>query len=145
MRNIPRFSKKLVSRIKELRDDLDISQQELAKSVGVSRQTIYYLERGLSNPSLTLSLEISKILNKPVEEIFYFEPEIREFMKNKTLEELDDVSEASGIEFDRIVKLREITDDQLAKLYTTEELTRIAEAFGVKFEDLFLKDEDKII
>ncbi|TFG08575.1 MAG: transcriptional regulator [Promethearchaeota archaeon] len=142
---MPRFSKKLVSRIKELRDDLDISQQELAKSVGVSRQTIYYLERGLSNPSLTLSLEISKILNKPVEEIFYFEPEIREFMKNKTLEELDDVSEASGIEFDRIVKLREITDDQLAKLYTTEELTRIAEAFGVKFEDLFLKDEDKII
>ncbi|MFX1339319.1 MAG: helix-turn-helix transcriptional regulator, partial [Promethearchaeota archaeon] len=39
---MPRFNKKLVSRIKELREEQKISQQELAKSVGVSRQTIYY-------------------------------------------------------------------------------------------------------
>ena len=141
---IPRFNKKLVSRIKELREEQNISQQELAKSVGVSRQTIYYLERGASNPSLTLSLDISKVLNKPIEKIFYFEPVIIDFMGNKTLEELDEIAMISGITVERIMNLRKIDDDQLSKMYKEEELTKIAEAFGVEFHDLFLRDEEEI-
>lgn len=139
---IPRFNKKLVSRIKELREEQKISQQDLAKSVGVSRQTIYYLERGASNPSLTLSLDISKILNKPIEKIFYYEPVIVDFLGNKTVDEMDEIAEIIGIHLEKILNLRRIDDNHLSKMYTEEELTKIAEALGVEFHDLFLKDEE---
>lgn len=139
-----KFNKKLVSRIRELRDELKISQQDLAKSVGVSRQTIYYLERGASNPSLTLSMDISKVLNRPIEQIFFYEPIIKDFLGEKTLEELDEIAEMSGFSVDQITNLRKIDDTQLSELYTEEDLKRIAKAFGVRFSDLFLKDETEV-
>lgn len=139
---IPRFNKKLISRIKELREEQHISQQDLAKSVGVSRQTIYYLERGMSNPSLTLSLDISKQLNKSIEEIFYFEPVIKDLINNIKLGDIKEIADEIGIEYDRILKLSEINDEQLSKMYTEEELTKISIALGKEFHNLFLKDED---
>lgn len=139
---IPRFNKKLVSRIKELREEQKISQQELAKSVGVSRQTIYYLERGASNPSLTLSLDISKTLNKPIEEIFYFEPVIRDLVDNIKLGDIKEIADEIGIDYNKILKLSEIDDEQLSKMYTEEELTKISETLGEEFHKLFLKDEE---
>ena len=139
---IPRFNKKLVSRIKELREEQKISQQDLAKSVGVSRQTIYYLERGASNPSLTLSLDISKTLNKPIEEIFYFEPVIKDLVDNIKLGDLKETAEEIGIYYNKILKLSEIDDEQLSKMYTLEELTKISEGLGEEFQKLFLKDEE---
>ena len=139
---IPRYNKKLVSRIKELREEQKISQQELAKSVGVSRQTIYYLERGSSNPSLTLSLDISKTLNKPIEEIFYFEPVIRDLVDNIKLGDIKEIADEIGIDYNKILKLSEIDDEQLSKMYTEEELTKISEALGEEFHKLFLKDEE---
>ena len=139
---IPRYNKKLVSRIKELREEQKISQQELAKSVGVSRQTIYYLERGSSNPSLTLSLDISKTLNKPIEEIFYFEPVIKDLVNNIKLGDIKEIADEIGIDYNKILKLSEIDDEQLSKMYTEEELTKISEALGEEFHKLFLKDEE---
>lgn len=138
---IPRYNKKLVSRIKELREEQKISQQELAKSVGVSRQTIYYLERGASNPSLTLSLDISKTLNKPIEEIFYFEPVIRDLVDNIKLGDIKEIADEIGIDYNKILKLSEIDDEQLSKMYTEEELRKISKALGEEFHKLFLKDE----
>ena len=125
----------------QLREKQKISQQELAKSVGVSRQTIYYLERGMSNPSLTLSLDISKILNKPIEEIFYYEPVIVEFLGNKTVDEMDEIANITGFDLEKILNLRKIDDDQLSKNYTEDDLKKIAQALGVEFNILFLKDE----
>ena len=139
---IPRFNKKLVSRIKELREDQDISQQDLAKSVGVSRQTIYYLERGMSNPSLTLSLDISKKLNKPIEDIFYYEPVIKDLIDNIKLGDIKEIADEIGIEYNKILKLSEIDDEQLANLYNEEVLTKISIALGKEFHELFLKDEE---
>ena len=63
-----KFKKKLVSRIRELRDQLNMNQKDLADLLGVSRQTIYYLEKGSYNPSLSLSFKISKVFNKSIEE-----------------------------------------------------------------------------
>ena len=141
-----KFKKKLVSKIKKLRDQLGIPQQKLAKLAKVSRQTIYYLETAKEgyNPSLTLSLDISRILGKPIEEIFYFEPIIRDFIGEKIVNELNEVAEITGIDKPRILKLTEIDDDQLSEMYSEEELIKIAEAFGVSFQDLFLKDEEEI-
>ena len=141
---MPRFNKKLVSRIRELREELKISQQELAKSVGVSRQTIYYLERGASNPSLTLSMDISKILNKPIEKIFYFEPIIKELIDNIKLGELKEIAEDIGIKYEKILKLSEIDDNQLSEMYTEEELTKIAEGLGFELHELFLSDDKEL-
>lgn len=51
----------------------EISQQELANSVGVTRLTIHSIEAGKFNPSVFLALKIANYFNKSVEEIFYLE------------------------------------------------------------------------
>lgn len=56
--------------LKSIREDLNISGYELAKKANIKPQTIYMIESGKRNPSLLLAKEISKILNKHIEEIF---------------------------------------------------------------------------
>jgi putative transcriptional regulator len=58
------------SRLKVLRAEKDWSQAELADRVGVARQTIVALEGGKYAPSLPLAFKLSKLFQKPVEEIF---------------------------------------------------------------------------
>ena len=53
----------------------EISQQELANAVGVTRLTIHSIEKGKFNPSVLLSLKIAKFFNKRVDEIFYISDE----------------------------------------------------------------------
>ena len=53
----------------------EISQQELANAVGVTRLTIHSIEKGKFNPSVLLALKIARFFNKPVEEIFYISDE----------------------------------------------------------------------
>ncbi len=56
-----------------LRAEKRFSQDDLAKLVNVSRQTINAIEREKYDPSLPLALKIAKIFNKKVEEIFFLE------------------------------------------------------------------------
>ena len=63
---------KLKTKIKEFRAELDISQGELAAMVGVKRETISRLERGLYIPSLKLAMDIAKVFCESVEELFFF-------------------------------------------------------------------------
>lgn len=58
-------------RLKLARISKDISQQELADLVGVSRQTINAVERGDYNPTIKLCISICKVLNKTLDEIFW--------------------------------------------------------------------------
>jgi putative transcriptional regulator len=58
------------NRLKVLRAENDWSQAELADRIGVARQTIVALEAGKYAPSLPLAFKLSKLFNKPVEEIF---------------------------------------------------------------------------
>ncbi len=51
---------------------MGITQGELAKMVGVRRETIVHLENGRYNPSLKLAMDIAKILGATVEELFSF-------------------------------------------------------------------------
>ncbi|MDI3523704.1 MULTISPECIES: helix-turn-helix transcriptional regulator [unclassified Kosmotoga] len=50
-----------------------ITQEELARRVGVTRQTIIYIEKGKFNPSVKLALKIAKVLGCSVEELFELE------------------------------------------------------------------------
>lgn len=61
------------TRIKELRARYDLTQEELAKKVGVRRETIVFLEKGKYNPSLKLAYDIAKVLNSKIEEVFIFD------------------------------------------------------------------------
>jgi putative transcriptional regulator len=58
------------NRIKLLRVERDLSQQQLADELGIVRQTVVALEAGKYAPSLPLAFRISKLFSKPVEEIF---------------------------------------------------------------------------
>lgn len=63
----------LKTRIKELRARYDMTQEDLAKKVGVRRETILYLEKGKYNPSLLLAHRIAKVLKTTILELFMFE------------------------------------------------------------------------
>lgn len=64
---------KLITKINELRRERNMQQLELAELVGVRRETIGNLENGKYNPSLKLAMDIAKVFDKTVEEVFYFE------------------------------------------------------------------------
>lgn len=61
--------------INRLRKENGLSQQQLAEKLGVSRQTIVSLEKERYVASLQLAYKISKLFNKPIEEIFHMEEE----------------------------------------------------------------------
>ena len=58
-------------RLKSARAALDISQQQLAEMVGVSRQTISAIEKGDYNPTINLCISICKVLGKTLDELFW--------------------------------------------------------------------------
>ncbi|MBE5931192.1 MAG: helix-turn-helix transcriptional regulator [Lachnospiraceae bacterium] len=60
-------------KLKSARAALDLSQQELADRVGVSRQTINAIEKGDYNPTIQLCKSICKVLGKTLDELFWDE------------------------------------------------------------------------
>lgn len=63
----------LKNRLEEIRKERGIKQEELAKILEVSRQTIGSLENGRYNPSITLAFKIARYFNMTIEEIFIYE------------------------------------------------------------------------
>jgi putative transcriptional regulator len=64
---------KIKTRIKELRARENLTQDELADMVGVTRQTLLYLEKGKYNPSLLLAYKVSKALKSDIGDVFIIE------------------------------------------------------------------------
>ncbi len=61
------------TRIKELRARHDLTQDDLAKMVGVRRETILYMEKGKYNPSLKLAHDVAKALKTTIDDLFIFD------------------------------------------------------------------------
>ena len=61
------------TRIKEFRAKYDLTQAELAKKVGVRRETIVFLEKGKYNPSLKLAHDIAVVLHVKIDDLFIFD------------------------------------------------------------------------
>ena len=59
------------NRIRNRRKELGLSQEELAKKCGVSRQTVNAIENNKYDPTLGLAMRLARLLNTPVEEIFH--------------------------------------------------------------------------
>lgn len=63
------------NKIEEIRKNRGIRQDDFAKAMGVSRQTISSLENGRYNPSILLAYKIAKYFDMIIEEVFIFEEE----------------------------------------------------------------------
>ncbi len=59
----------------------EMTQQDLADKVGVTRQTIVAIEKGKYSPTLELAFRIAEVFNKPLEEIFTFDREVAQNKK----------------------------------------------------------------
>ena len=66
----------LITHIRRHRILADMSQADLARLVGVRRETIGHLERGTYTPSLTLAWDIAKVFDTRIEELFDFQKEV---------------------------------------------------------------------
>ena len=60
-------------KLKAARAGMDLSQEDLAKKCGVSRQTISAIEKGDYTPTINLCIAICKVLNKTLDELFWEE------------------------------------------------------------------------
>lgn len=61
------------NKVEQLRKERGLNQDDFAKAIRVSRQTISSIETGKYNPSLELAFVISEFFDKPIEEIFIYE------------------------------------------------------------------------
>ena len=60
------------NRLRELRDEIGMTQEDLAARVGVSRQTIISLEKGKYNPSIFLAFKLARAFGLSIEEVFIY-------------------------------------------------------------------------
>ncbi len=63
----------LKNRVRQLRLQLDMRQSDLAREVGVTRQTVLAMEKGRLNPSVAIALKTARVLREPVDYVFYLE------------------------------------------------------------------------
>ncbi len=68
----------LLTKLKEYRAKRNMKQEELADLVGVRRETIIRLEKGQYNPSLKLAMDLAKVFEVNVEELFLFTENIND-------------------------------------------------------------------
>ncbi|AFK22997.1 helix-turn-helix transcriptional regulator [Pyrococcus sp. ST04] len=61
------------NRLRELREARGLTQEELAKILGVTRQTIIAIEKGKYDPSLRLAFKIARFFGLKIEDIFIYE------------------------------------------------------------------------
>ena len=59
------------NKLRELREEHDLSQASLAMAIGVSRQTINAIETGRYDPSLPLAFRLSRYFGRTIEEVFF--------------------------------------------------------------------------
>lgn len=62
------------NQIRELRAQRNLTQQELADQVGVTRQTVIAMEQDKYSPSLETAFKVARVLGVPLEECFHYEP-----------------------------------------------------------------------
>jgi putative transcriptional regulator len=72
----------LKNKVKIARVQVDLTQQQLAEKIGITRQTISLIEKGKYNPTLKLCLDICYAVNKTLNEVFWIEKKSDENEKN---------------------------------------------------------------
>jgi len=74
----------LTNTVRRLRFDAgEMTQAELAKRIGVTRQTVVAIEKGKYAPSLEVAFRIAAVFGKPLEEVFIFDPAVDPVLAGK--------------------------------------------------------------
>ena len=66
---------KVTNRIRTLRETVGLTQVELAKRVGVTRQTLIAIEQGRYSPTLELAFQIARVFQVPLDDVFHYPDE----------------------------------------------------------------------
>ena len=77
------------SKIRQLREALGMTQQQLGELVGTSRQAINALESEKNEPSIWLAYDIARAFSRPIEDVFLFETSERKSRAEKSRRHLD--------------------------------------------------------
>ena len=64
------MKERVINQVKEIRLEFELTQEDLAKKAGVSRQSIISIEQGRYIPSLPLALKFAKLFQRPTDDIF---------------------------------------------------------------------------
>jgi DNA-binding XRE family transcriptional regulator len=96
------------------------------------------MEKGTYNPSITLSLKIAEVFDMPTDEIFYLEPVIKSYVDNSSTGKIRKALNKLNMEFNELMSLTEMNDNELTNTYTEEQCRQISSVLGFKFNDLFL-------
>jgi len=112
-----RLRRKLVSNMKKLRAEKKITQEQLAEAIGITRQTISYLEKGEYNPSLKIAHDIAKFFDKAIDEVFQYESILKIKREQFNLSQ-DQLATLIGVNVKEIIKLEnEDFDDSATELH----------------------------
>ncbi|NHI91772.1 MAG: helix-turn-helix domain-containing protein [Candidatus Lokiarchaeota archaeon] len=125
-----RIKRKLMSNMKSLRQEVGITQEQLAEIVGVSRQTVSYLEKGEYNPSLKIAHDIARYFEKSIDDIFTYEPVITIKRKQFNLTQ-EQLASLIGIDVEDLKKLE--NEDYTGSM---ELINKIAKQLNCEIEDL---------
>jgi HSP20 family protein len=123
-------------KIKELRREHHLSQEELAEALGISRQSVNSLEQGRSLPSLPLAVSFCKFFNTAFEEIFEFEREVERAIENQQIsfDNVEKISDQnSALEFRKEKNMVELEPWRPAR-----EAVSLRDAMDRLFEDSFI-------
>lgn len=127
-----RLKTRLVSKIKELREKSNfLSQESLADAIGVTRQTISYIEKGEYNPSLKIAHDLSKYFKMSIDEIFDYEPVLKIEIEKSNLTR-EDLALILGIDVEDLKKLERGEYDTLPEF-----AEKLAEKLGCDKDDFF--------
>ena len=85
----------------------------------------------------TLSFKIAEILEKPLNQLFYFEPLIKIKIESLSLKELKDIAKSLKINYEKLVSLSEVDENQLSKEFNNELLIKILNALDLNYNDIF--------
>jgi len=135
-----KFKKKIKSGVKDIRNEKNLTQKELADLVGVSRQTIHYIEKGDYNPSLILAFKIADVLKTPVNSLFYRESIIKDEINSLSIGESKQITDKLSMDRDRFESLSEIREEDLLNKFSRKELQKIAKELEYSFDELFEAD-----
>lgn len=119
-----------MSNMKSLRQEVGITQEQLAEIVGVSRQTVSYLEKGEYNPSLKIAHDIARYFEKSIDDIFTYEPVITIKRKQFNLTQ-EQLASLIGIDVEDLKKLE--NEDYTGSM---ELINKIAKQLNCEIEDL---------
>ena len=88
-------------------------------------------------PSLTVSFRISEVLDRPLNEIFYQVPLIKDYIEEQSLKDLKDLAEKINRDYETITHLSELDEEKLSAEFSKKELIIICDFLGENFDFFF--------